>query len=343
MSKRISYEKENKIIELYKNGSGTCEIAKVLQINRCTVLLYLKKNNLNPKRITRPYKNKHNIHFFSKYTKESAYWAGFIMADGNVNYTKPKYYVQIGLSEKDKNHLQKFSDAIDFTGPLYEYKKNNAISIHVRGKWFVDDLLSKYGIVERKSLIAVYPKYLPKELHSHFIRGYFDGDGSVSNKRSLTISFIGNENIIKSIRDILHQTLKLKISGLDCKAYLRNTKSQKIKQFVYSGESARKIIKWLYNDTNENIRLDRKYDKCMEWLNRVDKRFLPYSEERKNKISKVSRGENNPNAKLKNKDILKIRELYFSGNNTIVDLSKIYDVSYNCIRDVIIKKTFREI
>jgi len=177
MGKKLLQSKINKIVKLYKNGDGTCEIAKVLGINRWTVLQYLKKNGLNPQRITRPYKNKYNINFFSEYTEESAYWAGFIMADGNISHTKSKYYVQIGLSEIDREHLQKLSNTIGFTGPTYDYKKGKSSSIQIRGKWFINDLLDKYGIVERKSLIATFPEKLPNKLlqcrKSQYDRVYF--------------------------------------------------------------------------------------------------------------------------------------------------------------------------
>ncbi|MBU1173421.1 MAG: hypothetical protein KKD44_27955 [Proteobacteria bacterium] len=312
MPKRISKIVESEIIKLYKNGSGTCEISKHFGINRWTVLQYLKKHNLNPQRITRPYKNKYNIYFFSEYTKESAYWAGFIMADGNVCYTSPKYYVQIGLSEKDKDHLQKFSNAINFAGPIYDYKKGKASSISVRGKWFVNDLLNKYGITERKSLTTKYPEQLPKELHSHFIRGYFDGDGSVPKKHSATISFIGSQSMMRSIRTILHDTLKLKIRGHHSKAPLQSYKNSSVKQFVYSGDNARKIIEWLYKDSNIESRLDRKYIICKKWTNRINKVSRPHSKGHNDKISGALRGENGPSSKLKNKDAVKIRKMFFS-------------------------------
>ena len=41
--------------------------------------------------------------------------------------------------------------------------------------------LSKLGGTPRKSLTLEFPKFIPKHLMSHFIRGYFDGDGSVWN------------------------------------------------------------------------------------------------------------------------------------------------------------------
>ncbi len=39
--------------------------------------------------------------------------------------------------------------------------------------------LCKHGCVPNKSLILEFPKTVPSDLIHHFIRGYFDGDGSV--------------------------------------------------------------------------------------------------------------------------------------------------------------------
>jgi intein/homing endonuclease len=50
--------------------------------------------------------------------------------------------------------------------------------IRLYGKKLHDDLV-KHGCVEKKSLILQFPKDLSQELISHFVRGYFDGDGCI--------------------------------------------------------------------------------------------------------------------------------------------------------------------
>ena len=61
--------------------------------------------------------------------------------------------------------------------------------------------LIKQGCVPNKSLILTFPnKYqVPKNLINHFIRGYFDGDGSIyeySKTHAGSISFIGTESVL---------------------------------------------------------------------------------------------------------------------------------------------------
>jgi intein/homing endonuclease len=39
--------------------------------------------------------------------------------------------------------------------------------------------LVKHGCAEKKSLVLQFPTNISSELISHFIRGYFDGDGCI--------------------------------------------------------------------------------------------------------------------------------------------------------------------
>src|SRR5690606_21393784 len=120
-------------------------------------------------------------------TEEKAYWLGFIAADGNINdrgENKSKS-LHIGLSFKDKNHLLKFMININYSHLLIEIKeriinlkKRRYVRLNLNSKKMYNDLLDK-GITPRKSLTLKPPKNVPKDLVRHWIRGYFDGDGSV--------------------------------------------------------------------------------------------------------------------------------------------------------------------
>ena len=51
--------------------------------------------------------------FFKKRTSVTAYWAGFLMADGSLGKTgKSSHALSLGVAEKDHNHLKKFCDDI---------------------------------------------------------------------------------------------------------------------------------------------------------------------------------------------------------------------------------------
>ena len=71
----------------------------------------------------------------------------------------------------------------------------------MRSQKTVNDL-KKLGCVEKKSSILTFPtsQQVPNNLIYHFIRGYFDGDGSICiTDKNYHISFVGTENFIKEL------------------------------------------------------------------------------------------------------------------------------------------------
>lgn len=82
MAKRTDESLRTNVIHLYKNHS-TLEIASITGLHRTTIQRILKSNFIGLRRIT-PY-NKYNFDFFSTFSRESCYWAGFIAADGCVS------------------------------------------------------------------------------------------------------------------------------------------------------------------------------------------------------------------------------------------------------------------
>ena len=154
-----------------------------------------------------------NFDYFSKIEEEKqAYWLGFLYADGSIE-SKGQYGEQafkIAIGEIDLELLEKFKIDIESTYPIRydEYKKTPNAQRQViqclRSQKTVDDL-KKLGCFEKKSLILKFPtsEQVPPHLLPHFIRGYFDGDGSIScYKQHWQISFVGTEEFITSLYQI---------------------------------------------------------------------------------------------------------------------------------------------
>ncbi len=99
--------------------------------------------------------------------------------------------------------------------PIYEYDNKGygkKFSEKVEYKLlFVSDKLvndiEKHGIVERKTFKLKFPfESMTKDLYSHYIRGYFDGDGSVFYTKSrdkenevLCVSLCGTYEFLNEI------------------------------------------------------------------------------------------------------------------------------------------------
>lgn len=202
-------------------------------------------------------KYKINEDVFKEVNEASAYWIGFLMADGCVTQTGT---VKIALNSKDRNHLEKFKNFLQSEHPIKQitvtpFKDKTRVFEHssfsANSKKIVKDLNS-FGVVPAKSLTA---KAIKLEMDRHFWRGVIDGDGSVliSKRGDVSISLIGSHEIVSQFarftKTIIHS--KAKINTRFNNAYI-----------TFSSRNAYKIISYLYKDCS--VYLDRKFQKYLE-------------------------------------------------------------------------------
>ena len=118
-----------------------------------------------------------NNNYFSEQNNRMAYIMGFFAADGNVS--KNGNRIQSQLSLKDKGHLEMIQSEIGGC-EVYEYESNGYKSCgwHCCSSQIKKDL-AVYGIIPHKTGTLSIPKVLDKQYWKDFIRGYFDGDGSI--------------------------------------------------------------------------------------------------------------------------------------------------------------------
>ena len=202
---------------------------------------------------------KYNKKFFNKIdTEEKAYWAGFIAADGNIR--KDFLKMRIELNIRDYSHLEKFKKSIEGNNPIKEAIRpnNHSCYIDVNYKEFCS-ALNELGITPKKSLtLQIKFELIPRELRNHFIRGYFDGDGSINKyqrgnkeKPEWEISFISSKFFLEQILKELNKEKKLYSCGNNFRI------SFKAKQDI------KDIINYLYN--NATIYMNRKKEKANEF------------------------------------------------------------------------------
>lgn len=126
--------------------------------------------------------------FFSNIdTEKKAYFLGLMFADGNLHRDKNKSPT-VRLTSINKEILVEFKKALKSTYPIKReyhkvFKKECFKFSFVSQSIFTD--LENLGCTERKSLTIEFPKLL-SELIPHFIRGYFDGDGTVGYYKTNT-------------------------------------------------------------------------------------------------------------------------------------------------------------
>jgi hypothetical protein len=110
-------------------------------------------------------------------------------------------------------------------------------------------------------LTAKFPN-LPQKYIRPFIRGLFDGDGCVTYTTCLSINFTSNFYILEYLREYFSNVLNIVLKSKNIFAPIQV--KGKYGQIHYSGKNAITIMSWLYRNSNQNVRMDRKYERYME-------------------------------------------------------------------------------
>lgn len=202
-------------------------------------------------------------------TEEKAYWLGFLMADGYITVTDRNAELGIELNIKDKGHLFKFQKFLKTNAMVQERnrffekvannycnKTLNSCFIRIYNKKIVGDLIS-LGFQQNKRNKGLKFCQIPDNLKRHFIRGFFDGDGSIAkihNRANYTCNITSkDEKFLKEIRKILY------IEGIN--SYLTNWTNgynNKIYQLnVAAKKDVEKYLNFIYQDSK--IYLERKH------------------------------------------------------------------------------------
>lgn len=258
---------KSEILRLYNEGVKTSVIAEIAGCGTANI-----SNHLNNMGISSDYR--HRQYFFKdedmfKYidTEEKAYILGLLYADGN-NSTET-YTVSIGLKLSDISLIERVRDVV------YESDR----PIHIKGQGYGEGMavlsisskiishdLENLGVVKAKSLILTYPDFYLGDLESHFIRGYFDGDGCTTTKNRF--SFIGTYEFITGVQDSLYKN-----AGIDTANTRKNKKNSNSNTYVFEhgGKIAyRDFYDYIYKDAT--IYLERKHQRFLdtfeEWVKR---------------------------------------------------------------------------
>lgn len=129
-----------------------------------------------------------NDEYFSELNEENCYWLGVMYADGNVSTNTANTTGTIKFSSTDREWVEQFKTAVNYNGPVREeiHKKfkKSIWKITISSRKMYEDLVN-LGCIPRKSLVIEFPKV---PFPHHFIRGYFDGDGSITVCRNIKSS-----------------------------------------------------------------------------------------------------------------------------------------------------------
>lgn len=205
--------------------------------------------------------HKVNEHFFKHWSNEMAYILGFIYTDGHIDGRCS----QFSIAQKEIEILEKIKKMMQAEQEIHKYKHQDIHWLSVGSVEMVKDLL-KIGLTPAKSLTIRFPQ-VPDEYVSSFIRGIFDGDGSIYHERGRVwrAKFVsGSTDFIHGIKDKLDT-----LSGVSNQP-IHTGHTQLGKNFYQFGYQSKiditKLFEFMYDkySVDNEIYLSRKYLKFRE-------------------------------------------------------------------------------
>lgn len=158
-------------------------------------------------------------------TPEKAYWLGLIYADG-YNKEGPEWTFVLGLQKRDRELVDKLSMRLLYQIKVTEIPPSshqwNGLTINGSGSYrltihsrHLSEALLRAGVHRAKSATLKFPtlEQVPFHLLSHFMLGYFDGDGCITRherppyNRRYGFSLISTEEFCREYQRVLQERL----------------------------------------------------------------------------------------------------------------------------------------
>lgn len=268
----FSKQDEEHIIDLYSNkNKSTVKIGQMFDCSHKVIAKVLKRNNIP---ITGKSRRKYKINenFFDNIdTENKAYILGFLYADG-CNFIK-KQTVSMSLQEDDYEILEKIRLCIGSERELEYIDNSNKhnFGYTYKNQWrlllfskHICESLNNIGMTPSKSLSLKFPT-IDKSLYRHFIRGYFDGDGSVyqyfvnENNKPVTLTITSTNSFCEKVQEILNDELSINTGIYDASNHNGITKVLSM-----STNSSKIFLDWIYD--NAELYMKRKHDRYIQYF-----------------------------------------------------------------------------
>ena len=203
-----------------------------------------------------------NYNYFKTISKNSAYILGFLFADGCINKNKIHNYLVVELNPKDIEILEFIKKEIQPNLKIKFYTKINkkrkkiyhSAGLHFSSSDLVEDLIN-FGCVPNKTKKEIRIPNIPQEFYKDFIRGYFDGDGSINisnNGKYGCYMCCSSISFLKDVQNILG-------FGIISKS------NNPFRINFYSKKDLELFFDYIYND-EDIFYLKRKFEKFKEVL-----------------------------------------------------------------------------
>jgi hypothetical protein len=259
------------ILESYDDGMSIQKLAELFETSKVVIRRVLGTNDItirtqSEQELLNSGNGSLRHDAFDTITEESAYWIGFLYADGYVLKYGNRCLISIDLSTRDEGHLRKFATYLKSSNSICRSIRKREKGNYPTSKITISskqlfDRLTTLGFDNTKTYTAVPPMELMNNVH--FWRGVLDGDGWLTKTNSrqytlLQVGICGTINTVKGFIDFIHA------NGIESTI---ESPRQKLNSPInyetnYGGNVAKKISTLLYKDAT--VYLDRKYEKYKE-------------------------------------------------------------------------------
>lgn len=268
-SLELTHEVELSIVEKYQAGNSSTKIAEQYKISHKLVNKILDKYEV--RRVHNGVRkwNLCETYFDKLDTQNKAYILGFLFADGYNDIGKST--IRLQLRWDDKDILTKINQELESDRPLKLINCSNRVALNgyiSQDMYLLEvysrhlcDTLASLGMVQNKSLVLRFPEFHDTSLYRHFIRGYFDGDGSFSRSTRYSNSIVtltSTYDFCKRCLDIMQSELGIGGAIYDASCHNGVTKVLSVSGNV----QCKKILDWLYDGAT--LYLQRKHDKYIQ-------------------------------------------------------------------------------
>lgn len=264
---QLSQEEIDVIIDAYCNKKyGLVKTGKLIGVNQRIVRKVLINNNIHIRSLAEANRaNSINVRkygvnddYFDNESSNMAYILGFLAADGTV--AKNGNRIKIGLSSVDRKFLELIKEELGAESNILDYETSNGymVSEFSFTSQKIKQKLTEYNIVPGKTETFTFPINLSKKYWIDFIRGYFDGDGSVGTAGPSAIRWqicSHRPQVLETIVEFLFEEY-----GVPKVSVQKNEHGNSFLYTIqYSNNSTRKIFQILY--TPNSLYLPRKFEK----------------------------------------------------------------------------------
>lgn len=271
--KRFTYkdfteEDRQMIRDLYNSNNSTTYIGNQYGVSHHCIAKVLEEMKIPRDGKSRRKYNLDEEYFDNIASQNQAYILGFLYADGNNSPSKST--ISLSLQEEDVDILEKMRNELKSSRPLefIDYSNKHTFGYSYKNQYrlclfssHMCKTLEKLGMIQNKSLSLEFPKQLPQDLWRHFIRGYFDGDGSIyfrnKDKTSkCTMTITSTDSFCQEILHIFRQNL----DGIGGNIYDASCHNGTTKVVTLSGNrQVKTVLDWLYKDSE--LFLQRKWER----------------------------------------------------------------------------------